>query len=80
MLGDAEGGGQVLDREPGVAGEAEDQPQVGRGHGLTVLVVALPRRLESLRAELDGGGQLVACRALPPTLPAARGCRRIRVF
>ena len=55
-LGDAEGGGQVLDGQPGVAGEAEDQPQVGRGHGLTVLVVALPRRLESLRAQLDGGG------------------------
>ena len=50
----------MLHGQPRVAREPEDEPQVGRGHRLAVLVVTLLRRHERLHAELDGARQLVA--------------------
>ena len=61
-LCDAEGGGEVLDREPGVASEAEDQPQVGRGHGLAVRVRVRVRVRVVLRLGLGLGGVRVKYR------------------
>ena len=38
----------MLHSQPRVARESEDEPQVGRGHGLAVLVVALLCRRQGL--------------------------------